>query len=446
MYARLLVFATYFTLSLLIAIIIRDIPGQPHLTANITNFMDMPGVSKFGDPSSFAAGAIDIYHHGWIQPNNLWLIHLWPPGFMLLEGLILKLFGLDANFIVILSILSSLLFSIVLMTLRSIIKCSFSEPFATIIPLAPLFFPVVRLFMLQPGGVIFGESFAISFFALSLLFLVLGIKRDKIALILASGLSLALSAYFRSQFEIFVILISVGGLGLYASLTAAKKWYSLNINVQIISHTRKIATIVLVANAAMMPWRIHNFVDIQSLSWVQTQQLIFINASQSDEDLISAGGQWIVDGRGNVACKINPDYCGHADKRGFYETLVKNPIAWATLKYEILPIYWFSSLTTYASPAPEKSLLNWLANLVAALLTVVNIYWLGKWSRLPNVLPLTVFCGAFYAGNVVIFLLAHYETRYLYAAKILSILFFILLSIIKFEIRKNEFLTTVKKT
>lgn len=446
MYARLLVFATYFTLSLLIAIIIRDIPGQPHLTANITNFMNMPGVSKFGDPSSFAAGAIDIYNHGWIQPNNRWLIHLWPPGFMLLEGLILKLFGLDANFILILSILSSLLFAIVMMTLRSIIKCSLPEPVATIIPLVPLFFPVVRLFILEPGGVVFGESFAISFFALSLLLLLLGIKRDKFELILASGLSLALSAYFRSQFELFVIFISASGLGLYAFLTATKKWYSLNINTQIISQARKIATVVLVANAAMMPWRIHNFADIQSLSWVQTQQLIFINASHSDEDLISAGAQWIVDGRGNVACKINPNYCGHADKRGFYETLVENPIAWATLKYEILPAYWFSSLTSYASSSPEKSLSNWLANLVAALLTVVNIFWLAKWSRLPNVLPLTVFCGAFYASNAVILLLAHYETRYLYAAKILSILFFILLSTIKVEIRKNEFLRTSKKT
>src|SRR4051812_26256355 len=47
----------------------------------------------YGDPTSFLKGAADIATHGWVTPENYWLVHLWPPGFMVMEALLLRAFG-----------------------------------------------------------------------------------------------------------------------------------------------------------------------------------------------------------------------------------------------------------------------------------------------------------------------------------------------------------------
>ncbi len=145
---------------------VRDIPNQQDAFNTIQQLIN---ASKMGDPASFATAAIDIAANGWISSTNEWILNLWPPGFILLEALIIKVMGINAPVILVLQILAAGLFSIVLVQLYTQLKNSVNSRLAFILPLLIFAFPVSRVLLLQPTGISLGESFAIGFFLLGAL-------------------------------------------------------------------------------------------------------------------------------------------------------------------------------------------------------------------------------------------------------------------------------------
>lgn len=157
----------YFLILLGIALWVRDITNQLDTFNTIQQLIK---TSQLGDPIYSATAAMDIAEKGWISTANEWIINLWPPGFILLEALIIKLLGADAPVILVLQVFAAVLFSIVLVLLFNLLREYAIKQVAFILPLLIFAFPVSRVFLLEPTGISLGESFAIGFF-LGLFFL-----------------------------------------------------------------------------------------------------------------------------------------------------------------------------------------------------------------------------------------------------------------------------------
>ena len=437
-------FALYFFVAASIGLFVRDIPGQPDLFATITNFMTPANVTKLGDPTYFATGALDVYHHGWIKEENKWLIRLWPPGFMVLEGMVLKLFGVDAPFIFILIILNSIFIAFFLSVFRAYLLPMMAVYFASLIPLLPLLFPVIRIFLFQPGGIILGEGFAIVFFLISMFLVPLSVRSRSWKLAVIAGLLLALSAYFRSQFQLLVMFLTLTAIFLVAGYFLILRGRVAKSERGDIAYViRTIVIVVGIAHIAMAPWRIHNLLDpnVQSPSWVLTENLVYTNAGKTDKELNDAGGGWIVRGGGNLACKLEPTYCGKSDKGKFYLVLQNNLVNWTHHKFGIADEYWFSplnSLRDYVFPISSPSRLDMAINLVflfCVLLTFPLLWWTR---RHRDSLIYFWECASFYSCFLAVFTLVHFETRYFYAMKIFSIFIFIALSSLAWRLYKTS--------
>ncbi len=316
---------------------------------------------------------------------------------------------------------------LVLMRLNLLTVCSSS--LAMLLPLIPFLFPVVRMFLLEPSGIILGEGFSIALFMISMLLMPLAIKDKSLKCSMLSGVTLALAAYFRSQFELIVsVLTLMAILCGVAYLLFFKTRMNKVDQLYMAGVIKRIAIILLITNAVMMPWRIHNLYEPSTgnLSWVQTQTLVFTNAGRTDNDLIENGGGWIVKGGGNIACKLERNYCGKSDKTEFYKTFIRHPIDWAMYKYNILPNYWFSSLQNWTSADTPATTIDKMINSVILFFCVANIFLLIRMRRHHD-FPIYFWqCFSFYSCSFIIFILVHFEVRYFYSLKIYVIFMFLL--------------------
>ena len=168
-----------FSALLALGLIFRDGEPQPSVFANIDRIV----VVHLRDPGFFAIGAKDIYNFGWFTDDNKWLIHLWPPGFMLLEGWILKLFGLQAPIVFILQFTSSLVAAAMMLFQRKLLIPLVEPSVASILPFVIFIFPVVREFMIEPIGVVFGETYSVSFFILGITLILLSLQTQQNSLL-----------------------------------------------------------------------------------------------------------------------------------------------------------------------------------------------------------------------------------------------------------------------
>lgn len=432
----------YFLILLSIAFWVRDIPNQQDAFNTIQQLIN---ASKMGDPASFATAAIDIAANGWISSTNEWILNLWPPGFILLEAFIIKVMGINAPIILVLQILAAGLFSIVLLLLYTQLKTSVNSKLALILPLLTFAFPMSRVFLLEPNGVILGESFAIGFFLLGVLLILRSVMQNSLRCAVYAGLCLALAAYFRSQFEL--ILLSLTGWGVLLVIVIQFTRLRNLIEPSAVKFTVKtIAITLLVAHVATAPWRIYHMVhphynaEIQkyegSLAWVYTSQLVYENSVKSTAQL-SGGAAFISAGGGNLVCRIDPLTCGdlkNAEKL-FFKTFMAHPVEWCLLKFEPIGKYWFSSIeskkkgkleVTAASMATDGLLLMVLIVLLVLLFTRkvrLHASWgLLLWSN-----------ASLFSAYMLIFTLIHFEARYFYFPKIAGIFMMLIMACIYFR-------------
>ncbi len=441
-------FAVYFLFSVCIGVLVRDISGQPDLFATAENFMAPESVTKLNDSISFVSGAMEIYHHGWVQPQSQWLVKLWPPGFMATEGLIFKLFGIDAPFIFILLLLNAALVALMLSLMRVNALAVTSPLVAALLPIVPFAFPVTRLFLLQPSGIVLGEGLSIALFMTSMLLVPMAVRRRSLPLGACAGLALALAAYFRSQFELLVVLLTLGAVLLVVVYFLFFRKRLSDKDRQHINYVIKtVAVMLFSAHMVMAPWRIHNLYEPSTgnTSWVQTKILVFTNAGKTDQELIDAGGEWIVLGGGNVACKVEPSYCGKSEEGRFYEALMHHPVEWIAYKAAAFPDYWFSSLKNFTLIRYPATAVGFVTNFLLLVLVFLNIFLLLKIRRHPDFPVYFWQCLSFYACSFSIFLLVHYETRYFYALKIYGAFTFFTLLPVAWNVLKSPRINGLSK-
>lgn len=438
---------SYFLILLGIALWVRDIPGQPD-AFNIT-LMQLIKTSTMGDPASFATAALDIANSGWISSANEWIFNLWPPGFVLLQALIVKILGPEAPVILVLQVLAAAMFSIVLVLLFDLLSRFVKGKTAFALPLLIFAFPVSRVFLLEPIGMSLGESFAIGFFLLGILLAFNSIVRNSLWYAVYAGLCLGLSAYFRSQFEI--ILLSLTGWGILfliaIKLTHLRKYIEPEFVKSII---RTIGIVLIIAHATTLPWRAYHWINQGSPQWVYTSAVVFTNSVMTSEYLERVGGGFVVAGGGNLVCRINISACGDTvnAKDLFIKTFTENPIEWYSLKFAAIGEYWFSSVRNWTSIGEKATTIDIVTNgfLLLALIALAVLLFANKVRSHGIWILLVWFNASLFSAYLLIFTLAHFENRYFYFPKIVGILMVLIVACLQCRSIKINMLCSQSKS
>lgn len=415
----LIVHAGYFTFLVLLALACSWQTGQFHWTNSITEVARSTGLS---DPFYFSTGALDVARHGWFTPANEWLINLWPPGFMWLLGQILRAFGEEVPVLMPLLALSALCCVTWMGLLRKYLLLSGSNPvLATAAPLAPFLFPLSSFFLLSPIGLALGETFSISLFLIGFLLVLVAQRKESWLEAVLAGLAFAAAAYARSQFELVVQFLTLGGMFLFGVAAVA-----FVVTRKTLVHRSVLTTVALAllsAHAAMAPWRYHNFTKVQRPVWVTTSSLVFENSLRRESELRSAGAAFVVEGGGHLACKLEPSYCGRKEPTYFYGAFARNMGAWIMEKVQRLPSYWMAPprVTEVVRVTASASVFEKLANLAFLACMVLALQRLWSIRRHPA-FPVHAWMQlSLYACLAGVYTLVHFEARYLYLPKIFGV-------------------------
>jgi hypothetical protein len=417
------VFASYFMGLLLLALLTSILTAQATWGAALMEFSQ---IHPTADPAYFASGALDIARHGWITPANQWLIRLWPPGFMVLEGLGVRLVGEKGPFLIPLLAVSAFFCATWMSLLRRyLLRSGMRQRPATLAPLLPFVFPLSSFFLLSPVGLSFGETFAVSLYAMGFVLVLLAFRAESLwkvaALAAPAGFAFAGAAYFRSQFELLVLSLSLGA-GAILVITAAfymvKKKSCVDLRVLLIS-----AVSLVAAHTSMAPWRIHNYIMSGSTNWVATSMLVYENALRPETDLLKAGGTVVVKGGGHLACKLESSFCGQKDGVYFYRSFLNNMGTWIAYKAQLLPEYWMAPprLEEMWWPGVEATATEKAANLAFLACLFAGLWRLWSIRRDP-IFPLQAWLLlSLYGCMAAVYTLVHLETRYFYLPKIFSV-------------------------
>lgn len=415
----------YFLILLMIALFVKDIPIQynnlMYLTPN-----ELISLSTMGDPATFISTALEITRDGWVTSANQWVFNLWPPGFVLLEALIIKIFGINAPVILVLQILAAGLFSVVLTLLYEFLKGYINTIVALVLPLLIFAFPVSRVFLLEPVGISLGESFSIGFFLLFILLAIRSVGENLLRYAVYSGIFLALSAYFRSYFETILLFVTIWGI-LFIVVILLKKLYT---DEKFKTLIKVMALILFVANLSTTPWRTYHFMYQDSIKWVGTSDLMFQNQVRHSKEFVGPAG-FILAGGGNVACRIDHDVCGKIGeaKKLVLKTYIHNPLKWYSTKFESIDKYWYSSIQNWTNVGGESLMVDKITNgIFLSMFILLNFLFMNSKIRKNNLYPLLIwFYASLFSSYLIIFTFAHFEVRYFYFPKIVIVFFFIIL-------------------
>jgi hypothetical protein len=304
---------------------------------------------------------------------------------------------------------------------------------AICLPLLIFVFPVTRIFMLEPDGVSLGETYSIGFFLIFVLLALSSIEEKSLWAAVGAGVSLALAAYFRSQFEILLTMLTLCGVFLivFRFLISKKQKQKTRFGF----FEKSVLCALFFANLTTLPWRMYHFKNHNSFKWVHTQSLTFQNALKSNEHYSKVlGGGLITEGRGNLVCIIDPTTCGQTTDAGkiFFKTFLLNPIKWYTLKGEVIGKYWFSAADEWGAPGLVSTFLENLANSVLLLLALASVLMLFlKRLRSQACWPTLLWIhGGFLSAFLLIFTFAHFEVRYFFFPKI----FFVFMAVLEFSL------------
>jgi len=177
----------------------------------------------------------------------------------------------------------------------------------------------------------------------------------------------------------------------------------------------------------MFPWRLYHYGSGGTFTWVTTHALWVTNSLSTDETLLAGGGGFVVRGGGNVACHLEPQYCGETDEGVYYKIFYSHPIKWTGEKLKLLPDYWFAPLEGLVTPLKQPSVIDNFVNTLFAL-CFIGMFFLHYLMRTKSVL-----LGAFVvsiavaASHVAIVVFSHFEVRYFFFIKIYSVFMCLLL-------------------
>ena len=353
-------------------------------------------------------------------------------GHRVLEAVIIRLFGESAPLIFILQMCASVLFASVSFFLFGLIKKQINVFIAFILPLLIFLLPVPRVFLLGQYGVSFGETFSIGLFLLFILLSIKSLKDDSIKYGVLSALMLGLSTYFRSYFETIQVFLSITGVTIIMLIMVMVILNRLKY-ADFKRILRNIFIIIFVSNLIMLPWRMYHLHYQNSLKWVDTANLMFQTQIRSSDSFVGDSG-WLLKGGANTACRVEPSICDSKTsevKELVIHTWFTHPIKWYAIKFEIINEYWFSDITKWTKPSknPEMFVFRILDYILFLFIVFIGIFLLSK-KRCKHPSAGVVFSWIYSSlilSYSAILTFAHFEVRYFYFPKIVTIYIFMIL-------------------
>ncbi len=381
------------------------------------------------DPGSFALGGLTLFHNKWFDPATVWLINLWPPGFMMLEAAILKIFGEHAPVIIILQVLASLSLAATLLFFHSFLTLFTRRYLALLIPLVLLIPEQSRFYFLAPDSVLRGETFSISFTLSGLFCLYLAYAKNSKKTAIIAGILFGLSAYFRSQFEMFFMIASFNfvfmGIGYFCYVKIKNRSAPFILSKSVFKTLTPFSTIfiaIVMFHAVTMPYKIYGFIRTHNLLWVQTSNLMMQTNFATSEMLDKNGASFIRAGGGNIPCVIAPKVCAEVNKQialgGLQSSQLRNkiigillqhPEAYLSMKLKLLPAFWFNNMGTTTQSA--FYLAN-ISNYIFILCFLFSFIWIFTAFRSPLTQINFWLSSSIVLAYGLIFIFAHYEERY----------------------------------
>jgi hypothetical protein len=243
-----------------------------------------------------------------------------------------------------------------------------------------------------------------------------------------AGVNFALSAYFRSQFEMFFMVATVNFfiISIFLKIISIKS-FKVKSSSNIVPVNYRVPLIciflsLLTFQVFTVPYKMYTHHRIGSYLWVQTSLLMLENNFTPSSYFEEHGGGFLKNSGANIGCQVDPTNCliirkqldeakisREQLKKYAMITFLKHPFRWLELKVRLLPVFWFNF--------PNYSFINNFFNYIfigcfvfslgCILFTIKSMqsiitYWLSS-----------SICFAY----TIIFMISHYETRYFYFFK-----------------------------
>ncbi len=311
----------------------------------------------YSDAGSYLKAALELKQIDMLSQNQLWVINLWPPGMVVLDAVILKLFG--GSFAFVYALLISFLWTV----LGGVFALEVKKYFGTVTAYLSLFFLVLSTPLqgwILGEGLFYAEGISVWAFLFGLVFLIRGthgvLKTEVVANGVLAGTFLAISAYFRSAFSSLELSLLLLFLIFGAFHQVAKR------RSQGTGSTSKTAngTILLFATwgsmfALMEPWlqfttHFVRGVRVWSVVGANFFRSVWVDRPSSP-DFLSAGGiGW--------GCQIDPNFCAVVSESErssgmpypiqdlvlmAVQTIIANPLEYLSDRFHFLVTGWFSN-------------------------------------------------------------------------------------------------------
>jgi hypothetical protein len=338
------------------------------------------------DAGSFLSASLDQVNGGALGPAWVWVLNLWPPGMVWLEGIILRFSPLDFG------VTYALVVALVWGTALCLVSWPFLRGYRSLIAIF-----LVELLVLGTSPFqswMFDEAlFYADGLAAGLLVIAVAVlahrswARGPIHLWIRdgvlSGIAFAAVMYFRSSFQLVPWAMGVLLFILLVVAFARRK----KTNAPWLLRQALILGVVLGTLGLMLQPYITYLAQTQNrIAMVVTEDLVFAGIWRAPQDNVPS---WVKDSGGTIGCDIDPQRCqelyalrvsGHevsqAEYRSsFVNSVLKHPDRYISERFSLLTRQWgadeFSSYSSNENQNPAQGAFFFLTVLGALIASVL---------------------------------------------------------------------------
>jgi hypothetical protein len=403
-----------------------------------------------GDGGSYTRLAVDL-QDGSLQPENAWILNLWPPGVPIVLWIILKLTGGGLP-IVPMIVLVGCLWSLALSLLALIVLRRRAVVSFVVFAAAWLAGPLLNGWTIH-AGVISSDSISAALTVILAVALYFATqdefrnfsRRIRLGYYLGVGLLLGVLSLFRVTW-LYATLASLAALGVFVVVVALIRWRrrqrnSSPVRESLKSMLVKWSVVVVGFGVIALPWTIAlgTYVHPGNFSW-STGEYQWAQTWMTDEHLAKGNAYFLIEGDVNWACDLDPTECAELMKvemardapydgtgaNTFAEfqhraimAAVEHPLEFAAQRTDVTVKAW---LSVPGEPVGSMHAVGFgivtLAFFLVSCGLLIRRFIQGR----GEAFFLLMLAGA----NIAIVWLSHFETRYMMPVQVIGLVVFVL--------------------
>lgn len=408
------IFSLLFVVNILLSVQILNTTAMKKLWgfSELANLMDFDLLLVgFGqsDASAYARLGLEIASTGKLANENLFALNMWPPGQMIFNSLIFRLFGIDNwGLVYVLIMIFSWTFTVWLIYFNKLVASNLNVS----ILLYTIFFLFIHYNNWILGiGIFFTETTSFLFFIGFIHMFFLKLKYNNCNNILiggVSGLLICVAVLFRAQF-IYIIIATLIYLviSIIVEMRKAQTKTSLEFSIGFLSISTIILLPYLIYSNTVLKKDSINIVDSSyrwTIPWMQLENSNWLKQS---------GGGWV--------CDLNMELCSQPKLESFsypemtFHVIKKFPIEYMSNRVHYFSKAWFARDQLAAVGDWNFKIGGTLLILVFLTVFVIDILNRNR--------ARSLFVLAMILSLVVPLFIVQIEVRYLSAIKLLILLY-----------------------